>query len=261
MLLSLAAALTIAGSVTLLLLPYVLQANLVRESLSPLVLIFCLWAVVPVLVVGHACLFLSRVLHNAASGQVKYLGRPESGPWPPLASLARWSGCFLSGPVLPAWASVYYWLHCGAMGALDWLILAELLFPAVGYWLIALLLASHTEGLVDVNPVRILSVMGRLGGYALAAAALGFGMLLIHLWFGMYAIERLHRHWTWGTMLLGLSFLSALYGGTFSLRLLGLWYFRFGRRTRPAAPPMGAIPGLLFVPSATIRANGIRAEI
>jgi hypothetical protein len=247
MLLSLAATLTIASGVTLLLLPRVLQGNFITDAISPLILPLLLWSLVPLLVLGHACLFLSRVAANAAAGDVKYIGWPDLNPGPPLKTFGRWAGCFLGGPALLAWAALGYWLHCGTVALLDWMILGELLIPAAGYWVVAVLLVSPGERLADANPLRVIAAMHRLGSRTLAVTALGAAVLGVHLWLGMFAIEELHRDLMLGFVLLGVCWLSALCCGAFVLRLVGLWHHHALRHVPPASTPRWAIPGLTFV--------------
>jgi hypothetical protein len=238
----LAIALAATTSVTLLLLPRVLLGNWSTGALSPLTIPLVFWSFVPLLLAGHACMFLGRVAAHAARGEVKYIGWQDLDPWPPLASLGQWTACFLSGPALAAAVCMYYWLRVGTMRPLDWIIMAELVMPAVGYCLVAVLLVSQSDRSVPI-PSEVLAAICRLGGFAFIASALAGAMLFAHLYVGMLAISQLHRNWMSGAIVFVLLWLSTLYCATFLMRLVGLWYYRV-QRHRLSTPPRWAIPGL-----------------
>jgi hypothetical protein len=250
MLLSLATVLAVVMTVTLLLLPRVLQAGWITGALSPVIIPITFWSFVALLIAGYSCMFLSRVAAHAARGEVKHIGWLDLDPWPPLVSLGHWAVCVLSGPALVAFGCVYYWLHAGTLGPLDWLILAQLLLPASGYALVAVLLASQSDELSAANPLRVFMAIGRLGGLAFVASAMAGALLVAHLYLGLVAVEQLHRAWWLGALLLVLFWFSSLYSATFLLRLVGLWHFRASRhRLSTTAPPLWAIPGLSFAVS------------
>ena len=84
------------------------------------------WILLPVLVLGVPCSFLDCVLASAAAGEIYYI--VWSGT--PLAVVLRaglkWTLCFLAGPIVFAAVAWLYWVHCGDLTAVDYLILAEL---------------------------------------------------------------------------------------------------------------------------------------
>src|SRR5205823_5375843 len=93
---------------------------------------------IAVLVLGYGTGFLDSVFASAVSGEVGEVRWPGRDVVAALWSGARWLICFLAGPVIPAGVSVLYWIRCGELTLLDWMILAELHMVAVGAWFLLL---------------------------------------------------------------------------------------------------------------------------
>jgi hypothetical protein len=88
-------------------------------------------------------------------------------------------------PVVPALVAVHFWRDCGALAAVDWLILWELGMVTVAAWGLSLL-AMHDGGRVaDAGPGGVARLLARRGCGLLAAGLLlgslpaAFGLLAL----------------------------------------------------------------------------------
>jgi hypothetical protein len=194
-------------------------------------------------VFGYVCGFLQCVLISSAAGEAWEV------PWPGrdmalvLKATALWLGCFLAGPVVPAIGAFFYWLHGGELGALDWIILAELVIVALAYWFLLIVAVSRRQWLLDANPLRVaglletvgLRVLFAAGFVAAAVLALGLGIVL--------SLERFHVNMAGGLVCLFLCWLGVLIGTTFVFRVVGLWCHRSPGWSNEGAKPSAASPG------------------
>jgi hypothetical protein len=218
--LGLAVVLTGLTGVTVLALPDMVDLPLAQVFLM-----------IPLLVLGYACGFLDCVLASATAGEVRHVHWPGGNVSLALKSCGTWLACFLAGPVVPAGAGFWYWLHCGDPEALDWLILAELVAVTVGYWLLALLAVSQKGRLRDANPASVADLAFRLGYRAPAATLLATGLVIGHGLPALAAVEEIQHGGGAGWLVLGGCWASGLFWATFLLRLLAVWGH--------AAPPPG----------------------
>jgi hypothetical protein len=119
--------------------------------------------------------FIGQMVHHAVTGPPQgwqfdvSFGRAAS-------YAARWLASFVCGPLLIAGGGLAYWLQCGRLTAVDWLILAELALLAVILCL-ALWFGSSVCGkfaiLCPVQASRLVCRVGRRGAaVTLAASAL-----------------------------------------------------------------------------------------
>jgi hypothetical protein len=190
---------------------------------------------------AYCALLLNRVLTAAA--------RPTHGPGPlrlgldtAFSALAVWIACFLAGPAVPAAAACVYWLRCGDPAFLDALVLAELLIPAAGYWLIALTLAA-TGRLRDALPTRVCETAWRLArpaALASLAACVTLAMLSAALF---HAARLIHQDDPSGYLLLpaALTIAALTMAGVF--RLVGGAYARWQERGQVGRAAVGVPEG------------------
>jgi hypothetical protein len=185
--------------------------------------------------VGYPCNYLGGVLADAAAG-----GNAESwsGHSPAAILKAGLAGvvCFLAGPIVPAAAAAYFWLHSGEGNLLDTLLLAELWVATVGLWLLVLAALADRGRLRDINPVGVIDLAHRLGWRALVVALIGTVLAYAGGRLAREALRYLHTDAAAGWALLIAFGLVSMYGGAFVLRLLGLWCYRTRRPERPAVP-------------------------
>jgi hypothetical protein len=110
------------------------------------------------------------------------------------------------------------------------LIIVELAVPAIGYWLLALLVTGSDNRYFGANPLKVIKAARCLGFRTVAATGIASVVVLGHALLGVVAIEQLHRNAALGFLLLAVCWTSGLFLGTFTLRMLGLWYYRCQQR-------------------------------
>jgi hypothetical protein len=180
---------------------------------------------IPLLVLGYVTGFLDWMFAAAlagGTGQVRWPGRDIRFA---LKSGTRWLICFLAGPVVPASASVLYWIQIGDLVFWDWLILAELTILALSSWFLLLVAVNQRDRLRDLNPVRVLALIRRLGHRLVAWAVFAAVVGLAHGWLASVALEKLHHDFALGGSLLVLSCSSGLFLATFLFRWVGVWFY------------------------------------
>jgi hypothetical protein len=123
-----------------------------------------------------------------------------------------------------------YWLYCGDLKPLDWLILAELGLVGVAYWILTLLAVADRGRLRDVNPLVVADLAHRLGWRALAVVLLAALLLLVHGGALVFGVAEFHNAPVKGWLLLAGGWVSGLFWSTFFCRLLGVWCHRSRRR-------------------------------
>lgn len=207
------------------------------------VLLACAWIAITALAIGYGCQFLDAVLEHAVGGGEKNLQIPDYDPGPVFTTLVRWGLCFVSGPAFLFYFAFCYWIRCGDMTLLDGLILAELTVPAVGFWMLGLLVLTKRPDLPGLSPVQVIKVARRIGYrsllLALAVTAGGFA----HVWLGAGAITLLFTSWMAGLFLLWICWFSAWQSAAFALRTLGFWdHNRVKSISQPPSRPAIAAP-------------------
>src|SRR5262249_13873633 len=183
--------------------------------------------------------FLQCALNSAVAGELPHACWPGVDVLLLGKSFARWSVTFLAGPAGVAGACFAYWLWCGDPEFVDVLILAELIFLAVGYWLLALLAVTRSNRLQDANPLLVARLISSLGYRAGVAALLAFLVVVFHGRMLLWALDKVHQpnESTFGWLMLIFWWFSALFCATFLMRLAGSWYFRFGRKRLATEAP------------------------
>jgi hypothetical protein len=190
------------------------------------VVLMTLPTLLPLTIFAYGCGFLQGILNTAVAGM------GPSDHWPGgrriravLRYVGRWLYCFLVGPALLAAGAVLYWINAGALDALDWLILLELAFSAIAYWLFALLAVTRSSRLVDANPRDIAVLIHRLG-YQGNLTILGAALLaLLHLLLLLGAVRILHESPFQGWLLLSFWWFSVLTCAAALFRLAGRWCY------------------------------------
>jgi len=174
------------------------------------------------MVLGHLAALFSGILASSVGGAVQDLARPRFRPDRALRNFGRWLACFAAGPAVAIAAGAWYLLHCGDLGAIDWFVLAELFIPAIGYWLVALLLIGTDNPLRDAEPRRVIEAIRRLGLPIVTACLLISCGVLGHVLLFAVALEQFQVEPVGGFVELGLTWFSLLYCSAAALRYLGL---------------------------------------
>jgi hypothetical protein len=186
------------------------------------------WAAATGVLVGYGCNYLDSVLEYAVSGGEKFIYVPSRDSVPAIQSCLRWTLSFVSGPALLFYLALRYWIHCGDVTLVDGLILAELTVPAIGYWLMELLVLAERTELAYASPWQVLFAIRRLGRRSLLAAFGTSAAAFVYVCVGVYAVMLLHSAWLMGLVLLWLCWYSAWECGAFALRIAGFWYYGSG---------------------------------
>ena len=199
------------------------------------------------LVLGRTLNYFNAILALAAQGKVKHDAAIDFAPIRALLSCGQWFACFLAGPALLFGSALGYWLYCGDLTVIDWLILAELGFAGVGWWLIAILLTNVDATLRVPTPRQVLRTALRMGWKAIELTLLATAVFLAHLYAGVHGIGHLHDQPLFSFLLLCVAATTGLYLTAFMFRRLGLTYYRLERQRRaaeaqPADEPERLVP-------------------
>jgi hypothetical protein len=174
------------------------------------------------LILSYAAGFLDCVLSSAMAGEVKQVRWPGRDVGLALKSGTRWLLCFLAGPIVPAGASLLYWLHGGDLVFWDWIILAEVNILGLVCWFLLLLAVNQNDRLRDINPARVLELIDRFGHRLVGLAGLAAVLALTHGWWASVALEKVHSDPIRGWWSLLLSWTSAMFVATFLFRWAGV---------------------------------------
>jgi hypothetical protein len=188
-------------------------------------------------VLGRTLNYFNAVLALAAQGKVKHEASIDFDPIGALLGCGQWLACFLAGPAILFGSALGYWLYCGDLSVIDWLILAELAFVGIGWWLIAILLTNVDGGLRVAMPRQVIRMAWGMGWKTIELTALGSAVFVAHLFTGTYGIGHLHDQPVTSFALLCVAATTGLYLAAFTFRRLGLAYCRYKRRVSTAVEP------------------------
>jgi hypothetical protein len=192
------------------------------------------------LVLGRTLNYFNAIVALAAQGKVKHEAAIDFAPIQAILSCGQWLACFLAGPAFLFGLALGYWLYSGDLTMIDWLILAELGFAGVGWWLIAILLVN-ADGTVRVpTPRQIMQTALAMRWKTVELALLATGVFLAHLFAAVYGIGHLHDRPLVAFALLCTAATTGLYLTAFTFRRLGLTYYRFERKRRAGQTPAPA---------------------
>jgi len=166
----------------------------------------------------YTCSYLHQITVNAA--------RPagESISLNPILAARTgggWAAAVLSGPVLPAAGSYLYWLRIGLKDAVDWIILAELIWLTV-FWLTAALLSVAIDSdWKSALPHRALR-KARLIPKSIAIHSAVSAVLCAGTVFGItHSLVTIHTDGFSGIVCMGGTFLTCLLASAALARSLG----------------------------------------
>ena len=106
-------------------------------------------------VLGRTLNYFNAILTLAAQGKVKHDASIDFDPVRALLGCGQWFACLLAGPVFLFAAALGYWLYAGDLSVIDWMIVAELFFVGVGWWLVAILLTDVDSSIRVPSPRRM----------------------------------------------------------------------------------------------------------
>jgi hypothetical protein len=218
----LALALSLLTVIFVLLIPEALAETPGDARLGPVLLAFLL----PMIAFAYVCGFLDCVLSSAADGESRHIRWPGRNLALILRSFIAWVLAALLVPAPLAVIGFYYWLYCGDLQVVDWIILIELGLFGAGYWLLAVLAVSRGERLRDLNPARVVELAEKLGWRSLALAAMAGLLFLGHGFLAYSATGMLHGSEGTGLLLVLFCWVSFMYWATFVFRVLGMWCYQ-----------------------------------
>jgi hypothetical protein len=221
--LGLAAAMSLLTALAALILPHLLT-DMEWDRTNIGVGIVCL--IGPLMIPAYVCGFLDCVLAASMAGEARHVYWPGRDLLLITRSFVAWVLATVSAPAPLAVIGFYYWLYCGDVQLVDWIILIELGLFGAGYWLLAVLAVSRGERLRDLNPWRVAELAERLGWRALAAATMAGLLFLSHGYLAFWTTGLLHDHLGYGLLVAVLCWVSWMYWATFVFRVLGVWCYQ-----------------------------------
>jgi hypothetical protein len=186
-----------------------------------------LWGVIPLIILSYLFGFLDCVMASGIAGEYRHVRWPGRRIELALKSCVTWLFCFLAGPIVPLALAYVFWLQAGDLEVIDRLILAELIVVAFGYWILVLLTVNARDGIVNVNPLRVVEQVEQLGWRSIGVAGAGGFLILIHGLLAFAALADLHHDESRGWFALILCTVSGMFWITFVFRLLGVWCYHF----------------------------------
>jgi hypothetical protein len=173
---------------------------------------------------GYTLLFLGQVLVTSCLGE---LALPRSPGWSLSEigeGLGRWFWALLIGGVVGGLPAMVYWINCGDVDWLDWIVLIDLIVPGLAYAQMALLAALIFESPLAANPFIVVGAIRRLGwAYVSPCLATGSAVIAIVALFKLILLIRdpLGQSITfWGFWVV------VLYSAMVVLRIFGLFCCR-----------------------------------
>jgi hypothetical protein len=172
---------------------------------------------------GYALLFLGHVLVSSSLGENDHPRWPEWHPGDIAEGVCRWVWAGIFGGALGGAPLAYYWLHCGEIDWIDWVVCAELAALGAGYALLALAAALLHDNIFAANPITVISAVVRIGWSYLPPcllAGVAMGLIGLGAWSLLYAMPSM---WMESLGLWGF-WLFFFYAAMVVLRMMGLTY-------------------------------------
>jgi hypothetical protein len=172
---------------------------------------------------GYALLFLGHVLVSSSLGENDHPHWPEWHPSDIAEGIWRWFWAAVFGAALGGVPVAFYWLHCGDVDWIDWVVFAELFTMGAGYALMALAVSLLHENLIAANPLTVLGSIFRIGwGYLrpCLVAGVALGVVGLGAWALLYQMPSM---WIEVVALWGF-WLYFFYAAMVVLRMMGLTY-------------------------------------
>ena len=204
---------------------------------------------ITLVVLGYASGFLDCVFASGVAGEVGEVRWPGANLLLALKSGFRWLICFLAGPIVPASASMLYWIRAGQLGFVDRMILAELGIVAIGSWFLLLLVANQNDRLRDISPLRVVELIGRMG-HRLVALAL-FSAVVVFALGGLaaFGLDKIAHSVAAGWLWLFLSFTGNLFFCAFVFRWAGVWFYWARIPTKVSPRPADSRASSAYAPT------------
>jgi hypothetical protein len=182
----------------------------------------------PVLVFGYTLLYLGEVLITSVAGEVRHPRWSAIDPYGIMRGIWRWFWAFLIGGVLGLFPAVWYWIRCGKVDMLDWVVLVDLIVPGVAYGQMALVASLLFDDPLGANPITVGQALWRVGLRSLRSALVVSAAVMLTggLWVLLVAIPIPALAY----FLFWIFLIFILYEALVVMRILGLEYRREARK-------------------------------
>jgi hypothetical protein len=195
---------------------------------GPLAFLFAPLLLAHLLAFGYTLLYLGEVLVTSAGGEVRHPRWSAIDPYEIIRGLSRWFWAFLIGGVLGMFPAIWYWIRCGKVDMLDWIVLVDLILPGVAYGQMALVASLLFDDPLGANPITVSQALWRVGLRSLRPAlvvsvalllAAGLSILIVTIPIPILAL-----------FMLWIFLIFILYEALVVMRILGLEYRRQARK-------------------------------
>lgn len=168
-----------------------------------------------------AAAFLTWTMKAAADGEVGKLHWPITDRRLHLRSTLAVLLSVVAGPLLPLGVGFFFWLHAGALQWVDFFILFQLGFVAVGYGFLVFAAVTLTGRFDAARPAQVLAHARSLGIYGILGPLVAVAIFLVHGWFGFHAIAETHRSAASGILVMFV-WIMFVFFATFLCRWIGM---------------------------------------
>ncbi len=179
---------------------------------------------------GSSLTYFNATIVLASRGKVKHEPELNGDPLLGLVSCGQWLACFLAGPALLFLAALIYWVNCGELTVVDWLILAEIGIIGVGWWSMGVLITNAVEGTRVAWPRQVIQTAVGMGTKTIQLTLLASVVFLGHAFLVGYSISRLNAEPFLSLFRLSLCWTSGLYLTAFTCRRMGMTYYQVFRK-------------------------------
>ena len=181
-----------------------------------------------VVLLGFTLLYLGEVLISSATGEVHHPHWPDGDLFEIIRRLLRWFWALLIGAFVGLFPAVWYWIYCGDLDLLDWIVLVDFLIPGVAYGQMALVASILFDDVLGANPITVGLALWRVGwgslrpGLIVSVGLFLAGGLLTLILAIANPLAALLSHWAFCVFI--------LYEAMVMMRVLGLEYRRNARK-------------------------------
>jgi hypothetical protein len=186
---------------------------------APVILASFIWF----LVATYTISMLSQILAQAAKGVVDEI---SMDPMLGLKHMGRWIVIAIAGPAFLLSAAIWFWINCGKITTLDWIVLGELVVATFAYFLVGGTTTLAVGRLRGVLPHAVLGTIFAMPMTVLWSTLLFLAGGCSSAWLIKMAAERIHSEEDAGYFFVALAFLLMGFVGLGLVRWLGSAFFK-----------------------------------
>lgn len=198
-------------------LPLAMQSS-ESQDWMPVVLTSLVWFVVA----AYTISLLSQILAHSAKGVVDEINRD---PWVALKHIGRWIVIAICGPAILLGGAAWFWVNCGEVTTLDWVVLVELIIAAFAYFLVGGTTSLAMGRLRGALPGSVLGTIAAMPMTVLLSTLLFLAGGCSAAWLIKSAAEGIHAELDAGYFLVALAFIIMGFVGLGLARWLGSAFF------------------------------------